>query len=143
MFQRIENNYIYSVWGLWNYIWHRLFYGHNSDWIHWNDNRISKGLQLNYPSGRNLKDSEFKKSFWYPSDISLLKEPASLFLVVLYLNKKKFKWMDKVTYGSQLYLWNRKIFVTHSLLSNHQEQIFYGFRVLWIYIFSFCPMKML
>lgn len=48
-----------------------------------------KGLQFNYPSVKNIRNSGFKKFFWVLSDISLLKEPASVFLVVLNLNKQK------------------------------------------------------
>lgn len=42
------------------------------------------GLQLNYPSRKNRRSTGFKKSFWLLSDISFLKEPAPIFLVVLY-----------------------------------------------------------
>lgn len=48
-----------------------------------------KGLQFNYPSVKNIRNSGFKNFFWVLSDISLLKQPASVFLAVLNLNKKK------------------------------------------------------
>lgn len=65
-----------------------------------------KGLQFNYPSVKNIRNSGFEKFFWVLSDSSSLKEPASVFLEALNLNKKYFnEWTKshmKVNYISEI-----------------------------------------